>query len=58
MEKRVQLLIEERGKEYGLEPLWRKAGAGGPKGSPPYKVGARLFSRNDDGTLSGMVKTF
>ena len=60
VEKRVQLLVEEYGEEHGLEPLWRVAGAGGPKGSPPYKVGARLFPRIEpDGNLPGnVVKTF
>ena len=59
VEKRVQLLIEERGEEYGLEPIWRRAGQGYPKGAPPYKVGFRLFPRKHNGKLSGnVVKTF
>ena len=60
VEKRVQLLVEKHGEEHGLEKLWRVAGAGGPKGSPPYKVGFRLFPRIEpSGNLPGnVVKTF
>lgn len=41
-----------------LKPLWRVAGAGGPKGLPPYKVGIRFIPHLPDGTLPhGFVHT-
>ena len=39
------------------EVAWKVAGQGGPKGSPPYKVGYRIFEMNHDGTFPrGVVR--
>ena len=52
VERRTQLLVEEYILTHTLiEKAWTVAGAGYPKGLPPFKVGFRLFPINHDGTF-------
>ena len=52
VERRTQLLVEEYMLTHPLiEKAWTVAGAGYPKGLPPFKVGFRLFPINHDGTF-------
>ena len=56
VETQVQLHAET---VHGLKVLWRVAGAGGPKGLPPYKVGVRFIPHMADGSLPhGFYHTF
>jgi hypothetical protein len=48
VEHQVQLHVE---KMPGIQQLWRVAGAGGPKGLPPYCVGIRCIPHEEDGSL-------
>ena len=52
VERRTQLLVENYMLTHPLiEKAWTVAGAGYPKGLPPFKVGFRLFPVNHDGTF-------
>ena len=48
VEKQLQLYAM---KQQALQPLWRIAGQGEPKGLPPYHVGVRFFPHLEDGNL-------
>ena len=57
VEKKTQLLVEAGARDLNIEVAWKVAGQGGPKGSPPYKVGYRIFKMNHDGTFpQGVVR--
>ena len=57
VEKKTQLLVEAGARDLNIEVAWKVAGQGGPKGSPPYKVGYRIFEMNHDGTFPrGVVR--
>ena len=52
VERRTQLLVEKYMLTHpSIEKAWTVAGAGHPKGLPPFKVGFRLFHINHDGTF-------
>jgi len=59
VEHRTQLLVEKYMEENAyIEKAWRHIGMGFPKGSPPYKVGYRIFPINPDGSFpNGAVRT-
>ena len=48
VERELQLYVEQ---VHGIQQLWRVAGAGGPKGLPPYCVGVRFIPHEADGSL-------
>ena len=48
VETQLQLHVEQL---PGIQQLWRVAGAGGPKGNPPYCVGVRFIPHEADGSL-------
>ena len=35
--------------DHTLKKLWRRTGAGAPKGTGPYKVGVRFFATDGEG---------
>ena len=46
LQKHVDSLQDDK-----VKKLWRRTGAGGPKGIGPYKVGVRFFPTDRDGKL-------
>ena len=50
VETAVQQHVDAMG-DGGVKKLWRRTGAGGPKGTGPYKVGVRFFPTDRDGKL-------
>ena len=57
VEKKTQLIVEAGARDLNIEVAWKVAGQGGAKGSPPCKVGYRIFEMNHDGTFPrGVVR--